>query len=68
MSWERAIKDDGLHWQHVSSLKFWQEPIAKLYGVMSIPQTFLLDKKGIIRAKNLRREQLEAKVKELLNE
>jgi peroxiredoxin len=68
MSWERAIKDDGLHWKHVSSLKFWQEPIAKLYGVMSIPQTFLLDKKGIIRAKNLRREQLEAKVKELLNE
>jgi thiol-disulfide isomerase/thioredoxin len=68
MSWEKAIKDDGLHWSHVSNLKFWQEPIAKLYGVMSIPQTFLLDKKGIIRAKNLRREQLEAKVKELLEE
>jgi len=68
LSWERAIKDDGLTWPHVSSLKFWQEPIAKLYGVMSIPQTFLLDKKGIIRAKNLRREQLEAKVKELLEE
>ena len=68
MSWEKAIKDDGLHWPHVSNLKFWQEPIAKLYGVMSIPQTFLLDKKGIIRAKNLRREQLEAKVKELLEE
>ncbi len=68
MSWERAIKDDALAWPHVSSLKFWQEPIAKLYGVMSIPQTFLLDKKGIIRAKNLRREELEAKVKELLEE
>ena len=68
MSWERAIEDDGLKWPHVSSLKFWQEPVAKLYGVMSIPQTFLLDKKGIIRAKNLRREQLEAKVKELLEE
>ncbi len=67
-AWVRAIKDDKLNWQHVSNLKFWNEPIAKLYGVMSIPQTYLLDAKGIIRAKNLRREQLEQKVKELLDE
>jgi len=68
MSWQRAIQDDGIKWQHVSSLKKWQEPVAKLYGVMSIPQTFILDSKGIIRAKNLRREALEAKIKELINE
>jgi thiol-disulfide isomerase/thioredoxin len=67
-SWLNAIKDDGLKWQHVSELKFWQDPIAKMYAVMSIPQTFILDAKGIIRAKNLRREALEQKVKELLNE
>ncbi len=67
-AWVRAIKDDKLNWQHVSNLKFWNEPIAKLYGVMSIPQTYLLDAKGIIRAKNLRREQLEQKIKELLDE
>ena len=67
-SWLHAIKDDGLKWQHVSELKFWKDPIAKKYGVRSIPQTFLLDKDGIIRAKNLRREELEQKIKELLNE
>ncbi len=67
-SWLKAIEDDGLKWQHVSELKFWQDPIAKMYSVMSIPQTFILDAKGIIRAKNLRREKLEAKVVELLNE
>ncbi len=67
-SWLKAIQDDGLKWQHVSNLKFWQEPVAKLYGVMSIPQTYLLDAKGIIRAKNLRREELDKKVKELLDE
>ncbi len=67
-AWMRAIKDDGLQWQHVSSLKFWQEPIAKLYGVMSIPQTFIIDAKGIIRAKNLKRQELEKKIKELLEE
>lgn len=68
ISWQRAIDDDGIKWQQVSSLKKWQEPVAKLYGVMSIPQTFILDSKGIIRAKNLRREELEAKIKELINE
>ena len=67
-SWVRAIKDDGLKWQHVSSLKFWKEPIAQMYGVMSVPQTYILDSKGIIRAKNLRRKELEDKIVELLNE
>ncbi len=67
-AWMRAIKEDGLKWQHVSSLKFWNEPIAKLYGVLSIPQTFIIDAKGIIRAKNLRGQELEKKIKELLEE
>jgi len=67
-SWLKAIKDDGLDWQHVSELKFWQDPIAKIYGVNAIPQTFILDAQGIIRAKNLRRKDLEDKIVELLNE
>jgi len=67
-SWLKAIQDDGIKWQQVSELKFWQDPIAKKYGVTSIPQTFILDAKGIIRAKNLRREELEKKIKELLEE
>ena len=67
-SWIAAIKDDGIKWQQVSSVKFWSEPVAKMYGVLSIPQTFILDSKGIIRAKNLRGKELEDKVVELLNE
>jgi len=67
--WLKAIKDDGLNWYHVSNLKYWQDPIARnLYHVESIPQTFILDKNGVIRAKNLRRDRLEAKIKELLEE
>ena len=67
--WLKAIKDDGLTWYQVSNLKYWQDPIAReLYQVQSIPQTFILDKNGVIRAKNLRRDRLEAKIKELLEE
>jgi len=68
-AWVKAIKDDKLPWQHVSNLKYWQDPIAKdLYHVQSIPQTFILDKNGVIRAKNLRRDRLEQKIKELIEE
>ena len=67
-SWARAIEDDGLSWNHVSNLKYWQDPIALLYGVRSIPAAFVLNKDGVIVAKNLRGAQLDAKIEELLNE
>jgi peroxiredoxin len=67
-SWARAIEDDGLSWNHVSNLKYWQDPIALLYGVRSIPAAFVLNKEGVIVAKNLRGAQLDAKIEELLSE
>ena len=65
--WVKAIKDDKLSWYNVSNLKFWDDPIAKLYQVSAIPATFLLDDKGIIIARNLRGLALYNKVEELLN-
>jgi len=64
--WKEAIAADKLAWTHVSNLKFWQDPIAKKYNVKSIPATFILDASGKIVAKDLRGEELKAKVKELL--
>lgn len=66
--WVQAIEDDGLEWQHVSNLQFWQDPIARKYGIRSIPATFILDKNGTIVAKNLRGDDLEEKISEMLNE
>lgn len=65
--WIKAIDMDKLTWKHVSNLQGWQEPIAQLYGVRSIPATFILDENGKIIAKNLRGKALEDKVAELLN-
>ena len=65
-SWTKAIADDQLAWNHVSNLKYWQEPIAQQYGVRSIPSTFILDQDGNIVAKNLRGYALENKISELL--
>lgn len=64
--WLKAIEADKLTWSHVSDLKGWQSSAAALYGVKSIPATFLLDPQGRIVAKNLRGAELEAKVEALL--
>ncbi|SEQ05205.1 TlpA disulfide reductase family protein [Flavobacterium urocaniciphilum] len=65
-SWKKAIEKDKLTWTHVSNLKKWEDPIAKMYQVEEIPATFLLDAQGIIIAKNLHGDELKAKIAELL--
>lgn len=65
--WKEAIAKDKLNWVHVSNLKFWQEPIAAQYKVESIPATFILDASGNVVARDLRGEELKAKIKELLS-
>lgn len=65
-NWIRAISDDGLVWSQVSNLKFWNDPIAKLYNVSFIPQTFILDEDGKILSTNLRGSFLERKIEEIL--
>ncbi len=66
-NWINAIQKDGLTWtNHVSDLKGWQSEGAALYSVRGIPATFLLDKNGVIIAKNLRGAMLDQKLAELL--
>lgn len=58
-SWIKAMTNDKLFWEyHVSDLKGWQSDGAAIYGVRSIPQTFIVDGDGIIVAKNLKGEDL----------
>ncbi|WEA03922.1 TlpA disulfide reductase family protein [Mucilaginibacter sp. SJ] len=63
--WLTAIHKDGLTWNHVSDLKFWDSKAADLYAVRGIPQNFLLDPNGKIIGKNLRGEDLQNKLAEI---
>ena len=65
-NWIAAIKSDGLEWTQVSDLKFWNNQAAKLYYVTAIPSNFLIDPNGKIIAKNLRGDDLENKLAEVL--
>jgi thiol-disulfide isomerase/thioredoxin len=64
-AWLKAIKDDGLTWNQVSDLKFWNNDVASLYRISSIPQNFLIDPTGKIIAKNLRGVDLQVKLAEI---
>ena len=65
-AWINAIKNDGLNWTQVSDLKFWNNQAAALYYVNSIPANFLLDPSGKIIARDLRGDDLENKLAEVL--
>jgi len=64
--WLKAIHDDKLDWTQVSDLKFWDNEVAKQYGIKAIPQNLLLDPEGKIIAKNLSGIELEQKVGEAI--
>jgi thiol-disulfide isomerase/thioredoxin len=65
-SWKNAIAKDSLSWPyHVSDLKYWNNAAAVEYGVNFIPFNYLIDKNGIVLAKNLRGTDLETKLEEL---
>lgn len=62
-AWIKAIKEDKLPWSQVSDLGGWDSIAAKLYGINSIPASFLLGPDGKIIARNLRGEDLQNKLK-----
>lgn len=65
-AWLAAIKADGLNWTQVSDLQFWNNAAAKQYSITAIPQNFLIDPTGKIIARNLRGEELQKKLEEIL--
>lgn len=57
-SWLKGMQDDKLTWTNVSDLQYWNCQALKTYAVKGIPANFLIDKNGVIVAKNLRGEAL----------
>lgn len=64
--WLDAIHKDGLTWTHISDLKFWNNEVAVQYNIRAIPSNLLIGPDGVILAKDVRGEELEIKLEELL--
>ena len=61
-SWKRAIEVDKIEsWIHISNLKYFNDPIAKLYDLSKegIPSSFLINPERKIIARNIKGEDLE---------
>jgi thiol-disulfide isomerase/thioredoxin len=64
---EAFTKDKGMTWPQYFDGKGWQNTISTKFGINSIPQMWLVDKKGNLVDKNGRTD-LEKKVEKLLAE
>jgi peroxiredoxin len=65
--WMKAIHDDHLTWTHLSDLNYWDSEIPALYGVRGIPANVLLNPDGVIIATNITGEDLQNKLKEVID-
>ena len=65
--WKAAIVKDGLVWTQTSELNGFDSKVAKLYGVQPIPDNFLIDPNGQIIGRRLQGQELEDKLREVLN-
>lgn len=66
-AFKKKLAENGMTWRHAVEGST-SGPIAKQWNVHGWPTIYVLDAKGVIRAKGLRDKMLEDKVDELLKE
>jgi thiol-disulfide isomerase/thioredoxin len=65
-NWIQSIKKDNMMWLHASDLKEWESIVVPMYRLEGIPATYLLDPEGKVIARNLRGQDLDKKLAEIL--
>jgi peroxiredoxin len=66
-AWKKAISQDHLTWTHISDLKYWNSQAVETFGFQGIPFNVLVDPSGKVIAQELRGNDLENKLKEVLD-
>ena len=67
-AWTTAIINDNIeNWVHISNLKFWGEPIAKLYGLLKMPTSYLLDANRNVIGIDLKGDELDKSISDQIN-
>jgi peroxiredoxin len=64
-AWKGAIEKNQIPWHHMSDLAGWKSQAVTVFSFSGIPHTVLVDPTGVIVAKNLRGEELKAKLAEI---
>jgi peroxiredoxin len=67
-AFDSFIKKEGIDWFQYFDGAGWDNKIARLYNIHSIPHTVLIDHQGVIRAIGLRGQQLYKRIGDLLQQ
>jgi thiol-disulfide isomerase/thioredoxin len=62
------LSENDIRWPQIANGRGWDMPLADLFKVSGIPKKLLIDRKGIVRFKDLHSKNLEARVHDLLSE
>ena len=65
--WKKAIAQDHLAWTQMSDLKYWNSQAVETFGFQGIPFNVLVDPSGKVIGESLRGDELDAKLKQVLN-
>lgn len=65
--WIKAIAKDKITWPQVISLGGWEAEAAIKWNIEALPSSFLIDQEGNVVAIDLDKNDLEKKIKELLD-
>lgn len=66
-SWLKASKTLHIKWPQLTNLKGYDDPIAKAYGIIDIPELLIIDHNGTIIARGIRGGELQDKIDELMD-
>jgi len=66
-AWLKAIATDHLDWKQVSDLNGWKNSTSDQYGIKAIPSNVLINRNGVIIAKNIFGEKLVKKLHEVMD-
>ncbi len=62
------LEKEGITWPQFFDGNGWQNQVAEMYGINSIPRMYLIDDEGVVRKANVRGQALEPAVAELIRE
>ena len=67
-AFRQFIDDHDIEWPQIFDGLGWSNHVARQYRVMAVPTTYLLDRRGIIRYRNIRSAELKSRVEALLQD
>ena len=65
--WLKDVEGHAVPWYCLTDLKGWKSPMAIAYNISGVPNCFIIGPDRLIKAKELRREEISNKLQELLS-